>query len=101
MFNISDGLISDTRVSFAIIAIISLSLLQSIESMQGISYISEFAMGSVIVTFAYIAFCSVSLLLNPTYEKELDEVNFSGLGFFIGIAMYVLEGNALAVDIYH
>ena len=38
---------------------------------------------------------------DPTYEKDLTEFNLAGFPYFFGMALFVLEGNAVSIDIYH
>jgi hypothetical protein len=36
----------------------------------------------------------------PTFDKTLIWVNWSGIPYFFGIASFMFEGNALALEIY-
>jgi hypothetical protein len=79
---------------------VALSLLQLIESMEGLSILSAFAMASLISSFFYIGYISFSVNSDPPYEREIKLFDFYGVPYFFVIALYVLEGNALTLDIY-
>ena len=84
-----------------IVALVLLIPLSLIESMKQVSYISITAMISISCALIYIVVEDIEEIRHPTFDKTYEWFNFSGLPYFFGIAMFIFEGNALSLEIYH
>ncbi|CDW79488.1 brix domain-containing protein 1 [Stylonychia lemnae] len=83
-------------ISFLILAPLSL-----IQSMKNISYISITAIFSIGTALIYIVYTDIQEINSPTFDKNLIWLNIEGIPYFFGIAMFMFEGNAVAIEIHH
>lgn len=56
---------------------------------------------SIVVALLYVLLVDFHEINYPTFEKEHKWVDFSGLPYFFGTALFMFEGNAVALEIYH
>jgi hypothetical protein len=56
---------------------------------------------SIGCALAYILVTDVLEINMPTFDKTYSWVNIEGFPMFFGIAMFMFEGNALSLEIYH
>ena len=70
------------------------------ESMKQVAYISVIAMASITFSFLYIIWTDIVVLENSSFDSTLTMANFAGIPYFFGIASFMFEGNALALEIY-
>ena len=75
--------------------------LSMFQSMKSISYISMVAMVSIFVALGYILVDDMVEMAHPRFDKNLQWIDFSGLPYFFGTAMFMFEGNAVALEIYY
>jgi hypothetical protein len=40
-------------------------------------------------------------MINPNIDKSLEWFNFRGVPYFFGTALFMFEGNAIALEMYH
>jgi hypothetical protein len=97
----SNGLIHDSKFFLFVLAFSILAPLSLFEGMKNVSYISIIAMISIAIALAYIVFSSISEIHNPEFDKTLNWMRFEGTPYFFGIAMFMFEGNAVSLEIYH
>lgn len=71
-----------------------------LQSMKQISYISIVAVGSICVALIYILYTDLLEISNPLFDKTYIFIDMSGIPYFFGIASFMYEGNALALEIY-
>ena len=84
----------------AIVILVPLSL---VEQMRHISYISLIAVGCISLSLFYILVNDCYLIASSPqtqYTKKLIWWDISGMPFFFGLASFMFEGNALALEIY-
>ena len=70
------------------------------ESMKQLSFLSLTALASIVCALAYIMATDVAEIVEPTMVTELSFSNVLGIPYFFGIALFMFEGNALALEIY-
>ena len=75
------------------------------ESMRQLSYISVMALASIITALFYVLGTDLQMIdaayLSNSNQLTLNFVNLTGVPYFFGIALFMFEGNALALEIYH
>lgn len=90
----------NNRFFLYVVALVILCPISVFESMKSISYISMTAMLSILVALIYVMLHDIQEIAHPTLlEKETKLVDFSGLPFFFGTALFMFEGNAVALEI--
>jgi hypothetical protein len=57
-------------------------------------------MASIIAALIYILVTDVQEITQPSYDKTYTWIRLSGFPYFFGIASFMFEGNALALEIY-
>lgn len=70
------------------------------ESMKELSYLSITALSSIVCALFYIMGTDLAIIMNPTTDLSLSYSNVAGLPYFFGIALFMFEGNATAMEIY-
>ena len=65
------------------------------------SYISVTAICSISIALTYVMLTDLQEINYPTFDKSLSYMSISGLPYFFGIAMFMFEGNVVAVEIHH
>lgn len=58
-------------------------------------------MGSILLSLLYIFCTNFTEVLNPSFDKDLVWIDWSGIPYFFGISLFMFEGNATAMEIYH
>lgn len=97
----SNDFIHDSRFFLFVLSFCTLAPLCLLEGMKNVSYISLIAMASIGIALAYILYSSIEAINYPQYDRVLKLYDFSGLPYFFGIAMFMFEGNAVSLEIYH
>ena len=69
--------------------------------MHKLSYISAIATASIICSLFYIIATDVSEIQYNHVDKSLNLIDIFGIPYFFGIALFMFEGNAVALEIYH
>jgi hypothetical protein len=60
------------------------------------------AISAIIIALVYcIVEDIVQLVETPTFDRELIWCDFSGIPYFFGVAMFMFEGNTIAMEIYY
>jgi len=90
-----------SKIFLFALSFLILSPLSLIQSMKNISYISLTAMISIGIALCYIVSTDIQEINNPTFDKNLIWMNIEGIPYFFGIAMFMFEGNAVAIEINH
>jgi hypothetical protein len=57
-------------------------------------------MVSILVALAYVLLNDIAEIHSPNYDKELKLFDWAGIPYFFGTAMFMFEGNAVALEIY-
>ena len=70
------------------------------ESMRQLAYLSSLALASITAALLYILYTDLFYIKHPTVPRTLDYFNIEGVPYFFGIALFMFEGNALALEIY-
>lgn len=99
--HISSDFINDSRFLLFVLSFCTLAPLCVFESMKNVSYISITAIVSIGLAIAYIIGTSIEQINEPKYGRELKLCDFSRIPYFFGIAMFMFEGNAISIEIYH
>lgn len=97
----TNDLIPDSKFFMFLLSFLILAPLSVFESMKHVSYISITAMFSIGLALTYIIVSDIEEINYPTHDKTLNLVNFEGIPYFFGIAMFMFEGNAISIEIYH
>jgi len=97
----SGDFINDSKFFLFVLSFSILAPLSVIEGMKNVSYISMTAMVSIIIALSYIIYSSVEEVSHPAFERELSLVRVKGIPYFFGISMFMFEGNAVTLEIYH
>eukprot|EP00347_Sterkiella_histriomuscorum_P009779 403339927 len=92
---------SDNRFLIFMLSFLILAPLSTFESMKQVSYISITAIISISIALCYIILTDISEINYPSFDKTLNYVNLSGIPYFFGIAMFMFEGNVVAVEIHN
>jgi hypothetical protein len=71
------------------------------ESMKRLSYLSIIALVSIAAALLFIIFTDFQVILSNETPMALSYINLSGIPYFFGTALFMFEGNALALEIYH
>lgn len=95
------GMLEENKFFLFLLAFIILTPLSMFESMRHISYISLTAIVSIGIALIYILISDVDEINNPDYDKTLKWMDLSQIPYFFGIAMFMFEGNAVSLEIYH
>jgi hypothetical protein len=70
--------------------------------MKSISYISVFGLLSIVVALLYVIGSDIYEINHPSYSnKERKFVDFTGIPLFFGTALFMFEGNGVAIEIYY
>lgn len=70
--------------------------------MKSISYISVFSMLSIIVALLYVIGNDIYEIRHPSIDdKERKFFDLSGVPLFFGTALFMFEGNGVAIEIYY
>jgi amino acid permease len=89
------------RVVYIISLIALVPMATWFESMKQLSYLSIIALSSIISALAYILITDLTLILPPaTYDLSHELFRVTGVPFFFGTALFMFEGNAIALEIY-
>jgi amino acid permease len=64
--------------------------------MQQLSYLSVFSLASILTALIYLFYTDVSVETNSVTTLS----DLSGVPYFFGLALFMFEGNALALEIY-
>jgi len=59
------------------------------------------ALMSITCALFYIIYTDFGQMINPSIDKSLEWFNFRGVPYFFGTALFMFEGNAIALEIYH
>jgi proton-coupled amino acid transporter len=90
------------RAIFWMTISILLAMTAYFESMKQLSFISMFALASIISSLIYVLITDLFLIYGE-HEKGLwthKICDLSGLPYFFGIALFMFEGNAIALEVY-
>jgi hypothetical protein len=72
------------------------------ESMKELSIISIISLISIVTSLFYILITDIQLIKwGSVLSIENYFIDFSGLPSFFGVALFMFEGNALALEINH
>lgn len=88
------------RLSLLLVLLI-LTPLSLFKSMRSISFISLAAMISIFMALFYIVIDDAYEFANKEKAESLSIVNLAGIPYYFGTAMFMFEGNAVALEIYH
>lgn len=69
--------------------------------MRSISFISLAAMISIFLALIYIVINDAMTFSQVENKEPLQLVNWTGVPYYFGTAMFMFEGNAVALEIYH
>jgi hypothetical protein len=69
--------------------------------MQKISYISAIATTSIICSLIYVIVTDINEIKDGHIDKTYSLIDIFGIPSFFGIALFMFEGNPLALEIYH
>ena len=69
--------------------------------MKSISFISFAAIISIFIALAYVIFSDAWEVTHASHEEPLNLVNWAGIPCYFGTAMFMFEGNGVALEIYH
>lgn len=71
------------------------------ESMKQLSRLSLIALTSIILVLGYVLITDLQVISDPQTDLSLSLLSISGVPYFFGTALFMFEGNAIALEIYH
>lgn len=69
--------------------------------MKSISFISLVAMLSIFIALIYLIINDSMKVAQQETIREHKLVDFGGIPYYFGTAMFMFEGNAIALEIFH
>lgn len=92
---------SNYSLLFFFVALLTLIPLSQLSSMKQISYISLVAVVSIFMALVYIIYDDIIYIRYESMgNQHLKWFDVRGIPYFFGTAMFMLEGNAVVLEIY-